>query len=146
MRAVQVAEKASSLNSDDVFVLETPSVTYIWNGTASSDDEKSLGVEISALVSPGRNTISIAEGEEPAEFWNALGGKGPYTTIQPDPVPVLKARLFHCILSSFGRLRVEEIKPFKQEVRIFFFSSSRPHRKGLQTIILHQNRILSMTT
>ncbi len=32
MRAVQVAETASSLNSDDVFVLETPSKTYLWNG------------------------------------------------------------------------------------------------------------------
>ena len=119
MRAVQVAEKASSLNSDDVFVLETPSVTYIWNGTASSNEEKSLGVEISRLVSPGRNTVPVAEGEEPDAFWSALGGKGPYTTVQPDPVPVLKSRLFHCILSSTGRLRVEEIKPFKQEVGSF---------------------------
>ena len=32
MRAVQVAEVAASLNSDDVFVLETPSKTFIWNG------------------------------------------------------------------------------------------------------------------
>jgi hypothetical protein len=30
-----VAEKASSLNSDDVFVLETPSKTYLWNGVVS---------------------------------------------------------------------------------------------------------------
>ena len=116
MRAVQVAEKASSLNSDDVFVLETPSATFIWNGVASSDAEKSLGVEIANLVSPGRNHVTVPEGEEPAEFWAALGGQGPYTTVQPDPVPMLKTRLFHCILSSFGRLRVEEIKPFKQEV------------------------------
>jgi hypothetical protein len=35
MRAVQVAETASSLNSDDVFVLETPSKTYLWNGVVS---------------------------------------------------------------------------------------------------------------
>lgn len=119
MRAVQVAEKASSLNSDDVFVLETPSTTYIWNGLASSDDEKSLGVEVAGLVSPGRDPVPVAEGEEPAEFWDALGGRGPYTTIQPDPVPVLKSRLFHCILSPAGRLRVEEIRPFKQQVSCF---------------------------
>ncbi|XP_057374251.1 gelsolin, cytoplasmic-like [Daphnia carinata] len=115
MRAVQVAETASSLNSDDVFVLETPSKTYLWNGVASSDDEKSLGVEIANLVSPGRDLEPIKEGEEPQGFWDALGGKGPYTTVQPDPPPVLKARLFHCILNIAGRLRVEEIKPFKQE-------------------------------
>lgn len=83
---------------------------------ASSDDEKTLGVEIANLVSPGREMVPINEGEEPQEFWDALGGKGPYTTVQPDPPPVLKARLFHCILNIFGRLRVEEMKPFKQEV------------------------------
>lgn len=31
-RAVQVEEKASSLNSNDCFVLETPQATYIWYG------------------------------------------------------------------------------------------------------------------
>jgi gelsolin len=72
-------------------------------------------LEIANLVSPGREQVGISEGEEPQEFWDALGGKGPYTTVQPDPVPILKTRLFHCILSSAGRLRVEEIKPFKQE-------------------------------
>jgi hypothetical protein len=32
VRAVQVPEVTSSLNSDDVFVLETPSATYLWLG------------------------------------------------------------------------------------------------------------------
>ena len=32
LRAVQVPEKASSLNSNDCFVLEGPSQTYIWYG------------------------------------------------------------------------------------------------------------------
>lgn len=31
-RAQQVEEVAGSLNSDDVFVLETPSKTYLWIG------------------------------------------------------------------------------------------------------------------
>lgn len=31
-RAQQVAEEAGSLNSDDVFVLETPAKTYLWIG------------------------------------------------------------------------------------------------------------------
>ena len=34
-RAVQVEEKASSLNSNDCFVLETPPCTYIWYGKVS---------------------------------------------------------------------------------------------------------------
>ena len=35
-RAVQVEEKASSLNSNDCFVLETPACTYIWYGKVSA--------------------------------------------------------------------------------------------------------------
>lgn len=31
-RAQQVQEEAGSLNSDDVFVLETPAKTYLWIG------------------------------------------------------------------------------------------------------------------
>lgn len=31
-RAIQMAEEASSLNGDDVFVLETPGATYLWIG------------------------------------------------------------------------------------------------------------------
>ncbi len=34
-RAVQVEEKATSLNSNDCFVLETPQCTYIWYGKVS---------------------------------------------------------------------------------------------------------------
>ena len=34
-RAVQVEEKASSLNSNDCFVLDTPGETYIWYGKVS---------------------------------------------------------------------------------------------------------------
>lgn len=114
MRAVQVAEKASSLNSGDVFCLETPSCTYLWNGSTSSDEEKALGVEICGLVSPGRDVVVVDEGAEPDAFWDALGGQGPYTVENVEP-PVLKNRLFHCILYASGRMRVEEIKPFKQE-------------------------------
>jgi len=115
MRAVQVAEVAASLNSADVFVLEVPSQTYIWTGTASSDEEKAMGVEIANLVSPGRHQVAVMEGEEPEDFWNALGGQTPYTSDLAEPVPILEPRLFHCILNSNGKLRVDEIKPFMQE-------------------------------
>ena len=35
-RAVQVPEQAAYLSPDDVFVLETPAATYIWNGQVGS--------------------------------------------------------------------------------------------------------------
>ena len=95
---------------------------------SASEEEKSNGTAIANLVSPGRKQVSVVEGKEPEDFWAALGGKGPYTTVQPDPVPILEPRLFHCILSASGRLGVEEIKPFKQQVSshwfFFFWRSS----------------------
>ena len=39
-RAVQVEEVAASLNSGDVFVLLTPDVMYVWNGSGANDQEK----------------------------------------------------------------------------------------------------------
>ena len=36
VRANQMAEVAASLASDDVFVLETPETTFIWEGTVSN--------------------------------------------------------------------------------------------------------------
>ena len=75
-----------------------------------------MGVEIANLVSPGRDQMVVMEGEEPEDFWNALGGQASYTTVQPEPVPILEPRLFHCILNSRGTLMVDEIKPFTQEV------------------------------
>ena len=41
-RAVQVEEKASSLNSNDCFVLETPDSTYIWYGKVSDMQQLQL--------------------------------------------------------------------------------------------------------
>lgn len=35
-RAVQVEEVATSLNSNDCFILETPATTYIWYGKVSA--------------------------------------------------------------------------------------------------------------
>jgi hypothetical protein len=34
--ALQVAEVAASLNSEDVFILETPSKTWIWKGNVKT--------------------------------------------------------------------------------------------------------------
>merc|ERR1719474_1032376 len=86
-RATQVEEKASSLDSDDVFILETPGKTWIWSGK---------------------------EGEEQEEFWNALGGKAEYNTTDPLTKPILLPRLFHLVVRPSGSMRAFEIFNFGQ--------------------------------
>uniref|UniRef100_A0A4D5R9Y8 Gelsolin, cytoplasmic n=1 Tax=Scolopendra viridis TaxID=118503 RepID=A0A4D5R9Y8_SCOVI len=115
VRAVQVAEVAASLNSDDVFILETPSATYVWLGKGANDDEKSIGRNMVELVSPGRDPIIVNEGEEPEEFWSAIGGQGDYQQgFEMPQNPLLPPRLFHCSNAS-GKFRVEEIMRYRQE-------------------------------
>jgi hypothetical protein len=47
---VQCAEKASSLNSMDCFVLVAPAAVYSWQGSGATDAEKEAGVKIAELL------------------------------------------------------------------------------------------------
>ena len=141
-RAVQVEEKASSLNSNDCFVLETPDETYIWYGKVNgvkvmcgvatyvgllttsclllqgcSGDERQLACDIMEVISPGQDPTRVMEGREPTEFWDALGGKTEYGSGKwlQEVVPTYPPRLFQCSNAS-GRFTVEEIFDFAQDV------------------------------
>lgn len=115
VRAEQVPEVAASLNSDDVFVLETPSATYLWFGKGASDEEKEMGRNVINAVAPGRDPVQVNEEEEPEEFWAAIGGKGEYTKgFEMPGNPLLPPRLFLCSNAS-GKFNVEEIGRFRQE-------------------------------
>lgn len=115
-RAVQVEEVATSLNSNDCFVLETPEATYIWYGKGCSGDERLIADKLSTSVSPGREPVKVQEGSEPSKFWDALGGKAEYASGKwlEEVVPTVPPRLFQCSNAS-GRFKVEEIFDFAQE-------------------------------
>lgn len=80
VRATQMPEVAASLASDDAFILETPSATYIWFGRGASEFERSMADSVAKTISPEREAIVVSEEDEPQEFWDALGGKGEYDT------------------------------------------------------------------
>ena len=83
----------------------------------ASDDEKEMAQNAINLVAPDCAPVTINEGEEPAEFWSSLGGKGDYNKgYDGQGIPLLVPRLFHCRVSPTGKLRVEEITHFRQEV------------------------------
>jgi hypothetical protein len=114
-RALQVPEKAASLNSGDVFILETPKNLFLWYGKGCSGDERQMAQNILPSIKAG-GYESFMEGQEPQEFWDALGGKAPYANSKAvledesrDP------RLFQVTTAQTGSLYVEEIFEFDQE-------------------------------
>ena len=124
VRAEQVEEVTASLNSEDVFVLETPAKTFIWTGQASVEEELEIAKGVTETICPGREVDVIAEGSEPDEFWDALGGKGEYSQVAVDfDKPILEPRLFHCKEMSNGTLRALEINHFEQPVSLNTVSS-----------------------
>jgi len=116
VRATQMPEVAASLASDDAFILETPSATYLWFGKGASDFERSMAESVVKTISPDREPIVVNEEDEPADFWAELGGKGDYDTeIDPPGAPFLEPRLFHCTIRTNGKFKVEEIANFEQD-------------------------------
>uniref|UniRef100_A0A3P8TSY3 Villin like n=1 Tax=Amphiprion percula TaxID=161767 RepID=A0A3P8TSY3_AMPPE len=68
-KATEVPSRASSLNTNDVFLLKTDHKCYLWV----------MGRAISDVLSRQDKQV-VMEGQEPAEFWVALGGKAPYAS------------------------------------------------------------------
>ncbi|KJE93069.1 villin [Capsaspora owczarzaki ATCC 30864] len=113
-RAVQVAERAASLNSNDTFVLETPKKVYIWFGKGATGDEREIAKIVAKQVAGGKEADNVSEGSEPADFWAALGGKGEYASSPRLADSAGRApRLFQCS-NSKGYFYVEEIFDFDQ--------------------------------
>lgn len=112
-RAVQVEEKASSLNSGDCFVLLTPDTMYIWEGEGANSLEKQASESIANMMKGKRGTEVVAEGSEPDAFWSAVGGKGEYTKVKEIEVDH-EPRLFRCTY-NLGYFHVDEIYDFCQD-------------------------------
>ncbi|XP_059184957.1 advillin [Centropristis striata] len=118
-KAIEVPALASSLNSNDVFLLKSQSGIYLWCGKGSSGDERAMAKEVSSVTSrnsqPGSEEI-VAEGQEPIEFWELLGGKAPYASDKrlQQTVSDHQPRLFECS-NKTGRFIVSEVTQFTQD-------------------------------
>lgn len=55
--------KAGALNSNDAFVLKTPSAAYLWVGTGASEAEKTGAQELLRVLRA--QPVQVAEGREP---------------------------------------------------------------------------------
>jgi len=77
-----------SLNSGDVFVLDTKDFIYEWIGKQSSVFERRKAGELCTAIRNQRGakptiiTIQEAQGDDNAHFWEVLGGKGAVQTAE----------------------------------------------------------------
>ncbi|CAN9506309.1 unnamed protein product [Ophioblennius macclurei] len=113
-KAFEVPGRASSLNSNDVFILKTERLCYLWYGKGCSGDERVMGSAITDALSKFGKTV-VMEGQEPADFWIALGGKAPYASDKRlhREEPAHSPRLFECS-NQTGRFRMTEVDDFAQ--------------------------------
>ncbi|XP_041803997.1 advillin [Chelmon rostratus] len=118
-KAFEVPALATSLNSNDVFLLKGQSGIYLWCGKGSSGDERAMAKEVSSVIGQksqrGCEEI-VAEGQEPIEFWELLGGRAPYASDKrlQQTVPDHQPRLFECS-NKTGRFIVAEVTLFTQD-------------------------------
>uniref|UniRef100_A0A7N6FIX2 HP domain-containing protein n=1 Tax=Anabas testudineus TaxID=64144 RepID=A0A7N6FIX2_ANATE len=113
-KATEVLARASSLNTNDVFLLKTDQMCYLWYGKGCSGDERVMGRAMSDVLSKQDKQV-VMEGQEPAEFWVALGGKAPYASdkrLQREEPPH-SPRLFECS-NQTGRFQMTEVEDFAQ--------------------------------
>ncbi|KRT83941.1 hypothetical protein AMK59_927 [Oryctes borbonicus] len=96
-KAIQVATKATSLNSNYCFVLRKVKRYYVWSGLNSTGDQREMAKHFT-----GKDFELILEGKEPQEFWDLLGGKQIYITNKSsqDEHDFKNPRLFNCSITS----------------------------------------------
>ncbi|KAI8044788.1 gelsolin isoform X1 [Drosophila gunungcola] len=119
IRASEVPADSSSLASGDAFALLSGKShkIFVWNGLGASAFEKRAAVERFSTYWDDAELEHVEEGAEPEEFWEELNGEGQYDRSLGDVgAPLLEPRLFHCRLSSGGRVKVEEVAKYEQEV------------------------------
>uniref|UniRef100_A0A3B4WN65 Advillin n=1 Tax=Seriola lalandi dorsalis TaxID=1841481 RepID=A0A3B4WN65_SERLL len=115
-KAIEVPALATSLNSNDVFLLKSQSGIYLWYGKGSNGDERAMAREASSVIGQNGSEEIVAEGQESVEFWELLGGKAPYASGKRLQQMVLdhEPRLFECS-NKTGRFIVTEVTQFTQD-------------------------------
>ncbi|XP_056335721.1 adseverin [Danio aesculapii] len=108
-RISEVDTKASSLNSNDAYVLKLPQGDgYIWKGKGASEEEEKAAKYMSEKLNC--KTEMVVEGKEPEAFWMALGGKTEYQTsgLLESRTIAHPPRLFACS-NKTGKFIIEEV-------------------------------------
>uniref|UniRef100_A0A4W6CFA9 Scinderin n=1 Tax=Lates calcarifer TaxID=8187 RepID=A0A4W6CFA9_LATCA len=108
-RIAEVDACAASLNSNDAFLLKMADGRgYVWKGKGASVEEEKGAEYMNKELNC--SSIYITEGNEPAEFWAALGGKTEYQTSERLESQIMTHLpcLFGCS-NKTGKFMIEEV-------------------------------------
>ncbi|KAI7798575.1 adseverin [Triplophysa rosa] len=108
-RICEVEVTASSLNTNDAYLLKLPQGNgYVWKGKGASEEEEQGAKYLSEKLKC--KTKLINEGQEPEDFWKALGGKAEYqkSKMLESETTAHPPRLFACS-NKTGRFIIEEV-------------------------------------
>ena len=88
---------------------------YTWKGAGSNEQEQACGDKLSAALEMCADSQSFKEGEEPEEFWTALGGKSDYHSSKDlRVVPGFESRMLS-VSNTTGYMWTKEVPNFTQE-------------------------------
>ncbi|KAI3472199.1 hypothetical protein Pfo_029687 [Paulownia fortunei] len=113
-KAVQVEAVATSLNSNECFLLQSGSTIFSWHGNQGTFEQQQLAAQIAEFLKPGSTIKHTKEGTESSSFWFALGGKQSYTSKKVSSEVVRDPHLFAFSFNK-GKFEVEEIYNFCQD-------------------------------
>lgn len=105
---------AHNLNSGDTYLVVTPglAMAYLWKGAGSNEEEEHMGGHLLESLVKCEGKQQLEEGQEPDEFWEALGGKAEYLKHKDlRVVPGFEPRLFN-VSNALGVLFVKEVPNF----------------------------------
>ncbi|XP_068165981.1 gelsolin-like [Antennarius striatus] len=107
-RAVEMDASASKLNSNDVFLLISPSGCWTWKGKNSSSAEIGGAADVAKVLQV--DPTLLEEGEEEDAFWDSLGGQADYchTPRLKNNMEAHPPRLFACT-NKTGTFTMEEV-------------------------------------
>ncbi|CAN0910703.1 VLN1 [Linum grandiflorum] len=113
MQAVQVDLVSASLNSSYCYILQAGTSIYTWIGNLASSTDHDLLDRMLELINPTWQPISVREGSEPDDFWNALGGKADYPKGKTISRHTEDPHLFK--VTNNGHFKVKEVYNFTQD-------------------------------
>ncbi|XP_077418065.1 gelsolin-like isoform X2 [Vanacampus margaritifer] len=107
-RALQVRASSSSLTSDDVFLLASPSGCWMWKGRGGGSAQVRGARRLATLL--GETLVQVEQGHEEEDFWAALGGRGDecQSRRRPRQMEAHPPRLFACS-NKTGKFLMEEV-------------------------------------